>query len=126
MIEVATLSEMCQILKIDNTTGAKHWRKWPHFFATDGRDARSVRFIPEKVIEALAMSNGRLDVQDKGRTAVQGDSVSRRRGRGVQARVSDKIGGSKVAPGHGGTIPTASGTDPDRYGIFSRCKSIPQ
>lgn len=42
MIHVATLAEMCEILKIDATTGAKHWRKWPHFFATDGRASNIV------------------------------------------------------------------------------------
>ena len=31
MIHVANLHEMCEILHIDKTTGAKHWRKWPHF-----------------------------------------------------------------------------------------------
>ena len=67
MIHVANLREMCELLRIDESTGAKHWRKWPHFFATDGRDARSVRFIPERVIEALEQSNGRIDVQDEKR-----------------------------------------------------------
>lgn len=45
MIDVATLAEMCQILKIDHTTGAKHWRKWPHFFCNrrPGREIRAVR-----------------------------------------------------------------------------------
>ena len=86
MIHVANLREMCELLRIDESTGAKHWRKWPHFFATDGRDARSVRFIPERVIEALEQSNGRIDVQDKGRhgvSAILDDS---------EITVSDKIG----------------------------------
>lgn len=48
MIDVATLAEMCQILKIDHTTGAKHRRKWPHFFATDGRDKIEPRIEPQK------------------------------------------------------------------------------
>lgn len=42
MIEVANLREMCEILKMDLSTGRKYWRKWPHFFATDGR----VSFAP--------------------------------------------------------------------------------
>lgn len=53
MIEVANLTEMCQILRMDVSTGRKHWRTWPHFFPTAGRDARSARFVPEQVVAAL-------------------------------------------------------------------------
>ena len=63
MIEVATLAEMCQILKIDNTTGAKHWRKWPHFFATDGR-AGVTRFTAHCVLHFVAtrLKDSRLHI----------------------------------------------------------------
>ena len=118
MIFVATLAEMCQILKIDATTGAKHWRKWPHFFATDGRDARSVRFIPERVIEALAQSNGRLDVQDKGRQAVQGDPLPRRGGRSLTPGLSDKGQGAGLAWGCGQAALPASTAAANRHNLF--------
>lgn len=119
MIQVATLAEMCQILKIDATTGAKHWRKWPHFFATDGRDARSARFIPERVIEALAQSNGRIDVQDKGRQAVQGDSVPRRGSRGLVPGLRNQGQGPELVNGRGETIPTTSASpNHNRHGLF--------
>lgn len=118
MIHVATLAEMCEILKIDATTGARHWRKWPHFFATDGRDGRSARFVPEHVIEALAQANGRIDVQDQRRQAVQGDSIPRRGSRSREAGICDKGRRTAMDVGHGQTIPSACSAPANRHGLF--------
>jgi hypothetical protein len=68
MIEVANLREMCQILKMDLSTGRKHWRRWPHFFPTNGRDGRSARFVPEKVITQLS---DKIEPQIEPQTPVQ-------------------------------------------------------
>lgn len=93
-MEVVNLAEMCEILRINKATGAKHWRKWPHFFCTNGRDARSVRFIPDDVIAALQKSSG----------------INR-----LCRSVEDKpvvINGCDKRP--------SIEKDPDRHGIFSK------
>lgn len=124
--EVVKLDELCTILHMETSTGRKHWRKWPHFFPTDGRDARSVRFIPEQVIAFLGVASGSFNVPDQGRTILQGHPLHERGYCSQQARISDKKGCKAVDAETRNGFEDTILADAKRHGIFLGGDTIPQ
>lgn len=50
---IVDISGLAKVLCTSESTLLKNWRKYPHFFISDGRTARGARFNVQMVIESL-------------------------------------------------------------------------
>lgn len=102
---ICDLDELCSLLRLNRETAKAEWRKYPHFFPTKGRSAKTVLFQPAVVLAYLILERGvgygSVGVSDKAGSEVQGNSVPRRKGRRIKARLRDEEGSEALDTGGG-------------------------